>query len=61
MQVKAGETRHLYIGDQARGLRETRSIQEPLGGFEGHNPIPKRFDQVPERLSDRNIVIDNEN
>jgi cell division protein FtsW (lipid II flippase) len=37
------------------------SVQELFGGLEGRNPIPMRFNQVPERLSDKFIVIDNRN
>ena len=36
-------------------------LQEPLGRPEGGYIVPKRFDQVPERLSDKIIVIDNAN
>ena len=58
LQVKARETRHLQIGNKARRFSQTLGLQEPLGGPEGGYIVPKRFDQVSERLFDKIIVID---
>ena len=61
LQIKAGQSGHLYIANQARGLRKASGFQEPLGGLEGRDRVPQRLKQVPERLSDGIVVIDNAN
>jgi hypothetical protein len=40
LQVKAGKTRQLQIGDQAGGLSEAPRFQEPLGGLKDHDFVP---------------------
>ena len=57
LQVKARETGHLQIGNEARGLNEACGLQEPLSGFEGGYIVPQRINQVSERFSDKSIVI----
>jgi hypothetical protein len=61
LQIKARQTRHLHIANQARSLRKAPGFQKPLGGLEGRDRVPQRFDEVAERLSDEIVVIDNGN
>jgi hypothetical protein len=57
LQIKTGQTRHLYVTDQAGRLHKASGFQEPLGGLECRDRVPPRFEQVPERLSDKIVVI----
>jgi len=44
LQLKAGQTRHLHVANQARRLPKAPGFEELLGRLEGRDGIPQRLE-----------------
>ena len=61
LQLKAAQSRHMNIGDNAGRPRNVAGVQKRFGGHERSGRETGRFDQLSRCLADEIVIVNDSN
>ena len=57
LQVKATQTGHLHVSDQACRIRDQTRLEEMLGRFESNRAVSQGFDKLAYAVTGKRVII----